>query len=60
MSLEFVVLVLGILFCVAVAVIVYVVKDIRSGNYRKLLSARTEHEELQKTVRDVRKNNMGV
>ena len=60
MSQEFVITVLIVLSIIAVSVIIYVIRDIRSGNYRKLLSAKSEHEQLKKTVQDVRKNNMGV
>jgi len=45
---------------VAASVIAYVYRDIRSGNYRKLLSKKEEHEQFQKTVQDVRKKNMGA
>ena len=60
MSQEFVIGVLVVLLIIAVSVILYVIHDIRSGNYRKLLSARSEHEQFQKTVQNVRKKNMGV
>jgi len=59
-SQEFVFLVLLALTMVAASVIAYVYRDIRSGNYRKLLSKKEEHEQFQKTVQDVRKTNMGV
>lgn len=60
MSQEFVFLVLLALSMVAASVIAYVYHDIRSGNYRKLLSNKEQHEQLQKTVRDVGKNNLRV
>ncbi|MDE2856624.1 MAG: hypothetical protein OXN94_02120 [Chloroflexota bacterium] len=60
MSQEFVFLVLLALTMVAASVIAYVYRDIRSGNYRKLLSEKEEHEQFQKTVQDVRKTNMGA
>ena len=59
-SQEFVFLVLLALTMVAASVIAYVYRDIRSGNYRKLLSEKEEHEQFQKTVQDVRKTNMGA
>lgn len=59
MSLEFVVMVLFVLLLIAIFVIVYVVHDIRSGNYRKLLSAQDEHEQLKSQVKKVRNKNLG-
>ncbi len=54
MSLEFVVMVLFALLLIAIFVIAYVVHDIRSGNYRKLLSAQDEHEQLKNQVQEAR------
>lgn len=50
---------LFLLFLSAIFVIGYVVHDIRSGNYRKLLAAQDEHDQLKKQVREVRSDNLG-
>lgn len=62
MSQEFVVLVLGIMFIVALVLVALLARDVRSGNYRKLLIAKDEHEEeeLKKSVQEIRNKNLGV
>ena len=46
-------------FISAILLICYIVYDIRSGNYRKLLSAQDEHEQLKNRVQEVRNKNLG-
>lgn len=59
MSQEFVVLVLGMMFVVALVLAALLARDVRSGNYRKLLIAKDEHEELKKSVQLIRNMNPG-
>ena len=58
MSQEFVILVLAAMFLVAVAFIFILVRDVRSGNYRKLLGASTEHDELKERAQEISKKNV--
>ena len=60
MSQEFVVLVLGVMFIVALVLVAVLARDIRSGNYRRLLKAKEEHDELKTRVQEVRNKNLGV
>ena len=46
------------LFLSAIFIIGYVVYDIRSGNYRKLLSAQGEHEQSKNQVQEVRSKSL--
>ncbi len=43
----------------SVAMSLYLLYDIKSGNYRKFLSADRKHTDLAKKVRDVRNQNLG-
>lgn len=43
----------------SVVMSVFLLHDIRSGNYRKFLAADEEHENLSETVRNLRKKNLG-
>ncbi len=43
----------------SVAMSVFLIYDIRSGNYRKFLAADEEHDQLAESVRNLRKKNLG-
>ena len=48
-----------LLLCSSIAMSIFLLYDIKSGNYRKFLPAGKEHGELADKVRNVRNQNLG-